>query len=592
MLPIRPKTLFILIALLICSCYGYAQKLSTIYAIQGTKDVSPMMGQQVTVEGIVTANFQNEKSFAGFFIQESIVKSHNNGSSGIFVYESRNQVTVGDLIRLIGKVSEHNGVTQITNVQSIKILKNKQQLPKSISIDLPLKDLNLEKLEGMRVSLSQPAFITDHYNYIRYGEFTVSSKLLMNPTNRAKPGKKVNQIKQQNTNDRLLIDDGKFTQFSNYQQIDSKSPIYIGARVQVEGIMHFAFDQYRIELSQAPQFSQTPYPKQNKPKAIAGDVKIASFNLKNYFITLDSGKANCGPKKNFECRGADSNTELKRQQDKLVKAINTANADIFALQELENNKDSLNSLVKALNQDRQKNPWHYIKTGVLGEDVIRVGLIYQKDKITPVGDYKVLNPNVMPDFEADKNRDVLLQTFKDLNNNKFNITVLHLKSKRCTDATGTNKDQKDGQGCYNASRVKVAQQIKDWMQQDPTGQKALSSIILGDFNSYLKEEPITTFEKNNFSNLTNKFLPSINWTSIFRGEVGSIDHILANKTATKAAKGLTQWHINTIGFGWFDYNQENLFRSKIKPKTYYDTSPFSSSDHDIVIAGFTFSDLD
>ena len=587
---IRNKNIFIVIVLIINYNNTAAQDLTTIEAIQGSKAISPMVGKQVTVEGIVTANFQDEKSFSGFFIQSRSTSKKRSASKGIFVYESRKRVYVGDLIKLSGEVSEHNNVTQIAKVKYIEVLRSKQKLPQAVAIELPLKGLNLENLEGMRVTLKQPSIITDHYNYIKYGEIVVSSQLLMTPTNSVKPGKQAKLKKKQNADDRLLIDDGNFNQFPNYTKINAQTPIQIGAKVQVEGIMHFAYDQYRIELSKPIEVFDSPFPKQSKPTAIDGNVKVASFNVRNYFTTLDNGNVICGPKINFECRGADSNKELKRQQDKLVNAINTANADIFALQELENNKSSLKTLVKALNNVKNSKTWQYIKTGTLGEDVIRVGLIYQKDKITPIGKYKILNPKVMPEFEADKNRDILLQTFNDSDGNKFNIAVLHLKSKRCSDAVEEDLDQKDGQGCYNASRVKVAQQISDWLAQDPTGQNAKPSIVIGDFNSYTKEDPITLLGENNYSNLASKFLSPTNWTSIFRGEVGSIDHVLANKTASKAAQGFTQWHINTLVTGWFDYNLENLFKSKSKPKDYYNSSPFASSDHDMVIAGFTFSD--
>lgn len=596
----RLLTIIILIALITNNNSLSAEKLTTISAIQGSNNTSPLLGKQVNIEGIVTADFQDDKSFAGFFIQSKSNKNKQSSSSGIFVYESHKKVTVGDLIRVTGKVLEHHGATQIADVQSITVLKEKQKLPKVVVIELPLKGFNLESLEGMRVTLgptlssksNKGAIITDHYNYIKYGELTVSSQLLISPTNSVTPGAQVKLKQKQNTDDKLLIDDGSFSQFPHYSQINNETPVHIGAKVQVIGIMHYAFNKYRIEITEPIKFLEPPYPKQSKPAAIAGKVKIASFNLRNYFTTLDNGKVICGPNQNFDCRGADSDDEFIRQQSKLVRAINTADADVFALEELENNKDSIKTLVSALNKDANKDKWSFIKTGTLGEDVIRVGLIYQTKTITPIGQHKILNPKVMQEFEADKNRDVLLQTFKDSDNNLFNVAVLHLKSKRCSDAIGADKDQNDGQGCYNASRVKVAQQISDWLAQDPTGQKAQSTIVTGDFNSYLKEDPITLFEKNGYSNLTNDFLTSENWTSIFRGEIGSIDHILVNIQAKKAAQGMTQWHLNSIVQGWFDYNLEALGKSKDKPKNYYQASPFASSDHDMVIAGFTFSDDD
>jgi len=598
----RLLCLIVITSLLINSQCVSAQKLTTIGAIQGTNETSPLVDTQVQLEGVVTADFQDEKSFAGFFMQTNSNKSKNakgnnaqnkiHQSSGIFVYESLTQVNVGDLIRVTGEVSEHHGVTQIAGVKAIEIIEQKQKLPPAVTVKLPLRGYNLEKLEGMRVTLKQPAIITDHYNYIKYGEFVVSSQILITPTNSVSQGPKVKQTQKQNADNKLLIDDGNFNQFAHYDKIDSKTQVHIGAKVQLVGIMHYAFDKYRIELTEPVKFLDSPLPRLAKPTPVAGEIKIASFNVRNYFTSIDNGKENCGPKQNFGCRGADSDDEFIRQQDKLVSAIRTADADIYAIQELENNNDSIKTLVTALNKDAKNNTWHYIDSGVLGEDVIKVGLIYQTKQVSPVGEYKVLNPKVMADFEADKNRDVLLQTFKDSNNNLFNVAVLHLKSKRCTDALGSDMDQKDGQGCYNASRVKVAEQISDWLKQDPTGHKAPPTLVVGDFNAYLKEDPISTFAKNGFGNLATDLLPAKNWTSIFRGEVGSIDHILANESARKAAQGMTQWHINSIQMGWFDYNLENLTDSKAKPENYYQLSPFASSDHDIVIAGFTFTDQD
>ena len=586
------RPIFLIILCTICNI-SYAKNLTSIDKIQGSKNTSPLIGKRVTIEGIVTADFQSDKSFAGFFVQalqkNEFITSRKSASQGIFVYESQRNVEMGDLVKLSGIVSEHNGVTQISKVKDLRTLKHNHKLPKPYAISLPLKGLDLEKLEGMRVTLDKPAVISDHYNYIKYGEITVSSKLLINPTNSVTPGPQAGFKKERNKNNRLLIDDGSFNKFPNYQDINTQSPVRIGAKVQIVGVMHYAFDSYRVEITEPIKFLKSDFPKQNKPTKIPGHVKIASFNLKNYFTTLDNGKEICGPLKNFGCRGADNKKEFVRQQAKLVNAINTADADIFALQELENNLDSIESLVTALNKDTNKKTWHFIKTGTLGEDVIRVGLIYKTKSISPVGKYKILDPRVNPEFEADKNRDVLLQTFKDSKNHLFNVAVLHLKSKRCTDAVGEDLDQNDGQGCYNASRVKVAQQISDWLDKNPTEQKVESTIIVGDFNAYLKEFPLLTFSNNGYHNLSFKFTDIENWTSIFRGEVGTIDHILVNERANKAAKGMTQWHINTTVSSWFDYNTEDLDKEKPKPRNFYDTSPFASSDHDMVIAGFDFS---
>ncbi|GMA36728.1 hypothetical protein [Demequina litorisediminis] len=49
---------------------------------------------------------------------------------------------------------------------------------------------------------------------------------------------------------------------------------------------------------------------------VGGDIKVAAFNVLNYFLTTDSGTV-CGPEGfKQECRGADSAEELDRQTTK------------------------------------------------------------------------------------------------------------------------------------------------------------------------------------------------------------------------------------------------------------------------------------
>ena len=104
---------------------------------------------------------------------------------------------------------------------------------------------------------------------------------------------------------------------------------------------------------------------------MGGDVKLATFNVLNYFPTtgvefVSSSLGTCSyytdragdPVTNNSCnpngpRGAANDVNLVRQRDKIVAAINTADADIVSLEELENSvkfgKDrdfAINALVK------------------------------------------------------------------------------------------------------------------------------------------------------------------------------------------------------------------------------------------------------
>ena len=127
-----------------------------------------------------------------------------------------------------------------------------------------------------------------------------------------------------------------------------------------------------------------------------------------------------------------------------------------------------------------------------------------------------------------------------------------------------------------------------WLKSNPTKDKSKAQIIIGDFNSYQKEDPIQILARGGFENLAEDYLATDNWSTSFRGTLGAIDHILVNPSARQSVQGFTQWHINSTHNELFDYNLEKLDKTLKKPDDFYQNSPFSSSDHDWVMAGFDF----
>ena len=95
----------------------------------------------------------------------------------------------------------------------------------------------------------------------------------------------------------------------------------------VTGIMDYAFGSYRIQPTQGADY-QADNPRSLAPAGIAGNLKVASFNVLNYFTTIDAGTPVCGPAADQDCRGADNIEELNRQRDKIVSALTAINADV------------------------------------------------------------------------------------------------------------------------------------------------------------------------------------------------------------------------------------------------------------------------
>ena len=576
------------------------QKQTTaISAIQSESASSPLVGQTVWVKGIVTADFRGKKRLSGYFIQSTESDQNPQTSEGVFVHENNLQlpIKIGDLVVLEGQVKEQYGVTQLSRAKKTQVCSSNNPLPKPVSISLPLNGFDLENVEGMYVTLAKPYVISDVYPFVQLGELVVSSKLLMNPTSLYRPGAAVDQLVQTNQKDRLIIDDGSLKKFiqpigkgtDGKQTLSAKNQIQLGQTLHTSGVMHYAFGQYKLQATTVNKLGKPLGSSQLKPEQTGGKIKIASFNVENFFTTLDNGSEICGPLKNFGCRGADNEIEFKRQLAKLVKVINTADASVVGLQELENNENqSIQALVDGLNHSAGTRKWAFIDTGLLGDDAIKVALIYQVSQLKPQGDFALLNRAANPDFLENKNRIIVAQTFNDFEGNAFNIATVHFKSKSCRDATGIYLDQKDGQGCYNPTRVQVAQQLAQWLQSDPTNQQAEATFIVGDFNSYQQEDPMESLKSAGFYNVAEKYLPEENWTTSYRGTVGSLDYILANKAAKTLTTGLTQWHINSVVMEQFGYNVEPFSENFSKPASFYLEDPYASSDHDVVIAGFEF----
>lgn len=272
-----------------------------------------------------------------------------------------------------------------------------------------------------------------------------------------------------------------------------------------------------------------------------GDIKVGDFNLENYFTTLGS-------------RGAQTAFEFERQQDKLVSALLGLNADVLGIEEVENNgygpNSAIASLVNALNAVAGAGTYAYINPGVsqLGTDAIAVGLLYKPSKVSPVGNAAILDTGI---FNPSINRPSLAQTFIGLpNTEQFTVNVNHFKSKGGTaTAAGScsasdNADQGDGQAGFNCTRTLQASELTQWLGTNPTNSNTSHQIILGDLNSYAKEDPITKIEFAGYTNLDQLFGGADTYSYLFGGQSGTLDYAFSSPSLNPYVTGASPWHIN------------------------------------------------
>jgi predicted extracellular nuclease len=166
--------------------------------------------------------------------------------------------------------------------------------------------------------------------------------------------------------------------------------------------------------------------------------------------------------------------------------------------------------------------------------------------------------------------------------------VNHLKSKGSGCGAG---DDDPVQGNCNLTRTLAAQVLGDWLATDPTGSDDPDHLIIGDLNSYDKEDPIdaliagsddTAGTGDDFSDLLRQFQGEQAYTYLFDGQLGYLDYALANQSLLRQMTGATAWHINADEPDIIDY--DTTFKRDAQDALYA-PDQYRSSDHDAVIVG-------
>ncbi|BAN03766.1 ExeM/NucH family extracellular endonuclease [Ilumatobacter coccineus] len=588
--------------------------ITLISTIQGAGSVSPMVGDTVVVEAVVTAILTDLNRV---IIQEEVADDDGNllTSEGIAVFGGTlpDGLTVGTTVRVEGTVSEYetssNGVdSSLTEIAPSAIVACDDPAiaidPTVVTLPLPNADA-LEAVESMLVTLPQDLVISEYFNYDRFGEVVVSSERLLTPTAEFEPGPDATAATAANELDRLTIDDGRGNQNpdpaihpGNGGVFDLNNLFRGGDTITgATGIIEDTFGLFRLQPTTYGTFTEQN-PRTAAPDDVGGDITVASFNVLNYFTTLDDGTNDiCGPAQNLECRGADEAEELVRQRDKIVAAITAIDADVVGLIEIENNvnDDAVIDLVDSLNAVNGAGTYDAIDTGTIGDDAIKVAFIYQPAAVTPVGDYALLDGSVDPRFIDSKNRPVLAQTFSDADGGMVTVAVNHLKSKGSSCVDVGDPDATDGSGNCNGVRTEAAEALVDWLATDPTGSGDPDVLVIGDLNSYDKETPIdaiiagaddTAGTADDYADLLAQFQGEDAYTYVFDGQFGYLDHALANTSLLGQVTGTTAWHINADEPDLIDYD---ISFKKDAQDAIYAPDPYRSSDHDPVIVGL---DLD
>jgi predicted extracellular nuclease len=601
-----------------------------INAVQGPGDTSPVPGDIVTIEGVVVGDYQGdgENQLGGFNIQEEAADQDGDAatSEGIFVFAPfAVDVNIGDVVEVTGTVDEFGGMTEITDVTDVAVTGSAPDEVTAVEVSLPVSDpSDFEPFEGMLVTFPQDLFISEFFNFDRFGEIVLTTERQFQGTQVAEPGAAANAVAAANALARITLDDTRTAQNPETVTHPDGQPFTLehtfrGGDVlqDVTGTIHFGFGLYRIQPVYFDQVDgvdgpvviyTNDNPRPTSPDPVGGDVRVASFNVLNFFTHLDDGVNDiCGPTGNLECRGADTEEELERQLDKLVAGILALDADIVGIQEIENDiletdgdraHDAVLTLVEELNAADRGGTWSWVGEADHYNDYpVRNDIIYRRSRVTPVGDPLALEDAAFDSTRPDLpfptrieplGRPPLAQTFRPHGpgaSTPFTVVVNHFKSKGSSCETIGDPDVGDGQGNCNLTRVAQSEALLGFVD-DLSAQSPGGVLVIGDLNSHAMEDPITTLEANGLTDLVEEFVGPDAYSFVFDGQLAYLDTALANETLLARVTGTTIFHINADEPDILDY--DTSFKSDTQAAL-YEPLPYRVSDHDPVIIGLEFS---
>ena len=541
-----------------------------IYDIQGSSsDGAFADGTPVLTEGVVTGVFDG---YGGYNIQDAAGDGDAATSDGIFVSADTTGVTVGNTVRLVGRTMELFGLTEITGVEDFLDCGAGPAIAPT-AVDLPMADR--EPVEGMLVTLADSMVVTDAYNIGNFGEVWLAADTVVpQPTNVYSVGDPALQaLADENMARSIILDDGSTSTPAEVPYLPAGGTLRLGDSAStVTGVMHYSFGVFRINPTVEVTFT-ADNPRPATAPAVGGDVRIATFNVLNYWTTLGG-------------RGASTAEQLAEQTDGVVSAIMGLNADVIGLEEMENDltHTPITTLVDALNAAEGSTVWAWVgPVSDYNDYPIRNEIIYRIGAVDPIGDPVTVVDGAFDDTapggSSQLGRPPVAQTFS-ADGETFTVMANHFKSKSCTAASGDDDDMSDGQACYNARRVLQAERVLQFVDELQTASGDMDVIVLGDLNAYMAEDPILTLE----TGLTNIFAEMVDspYTYNFFAASsapwigrGSLDHVLVTPEMAHKVTDVAAWQINGDEPNMLGWNT---------PATSAD-GPFRSSDHDPVVMG-------
>lgn len=512
-----------------------------VWAIQGSGDRSPYVGQEVTTVGAVTAVFPE---LGGFWLQTVTPDDDPSTSEAIFVLTADladlNGVT--SLVQASGRVRELSGQTTL-DAQAVTILPGNEEAGIApIIYDPPADPLAAlqynESLEGMLVWVAEPAIAIAPTT--QYGEYALVYEKWGIDT--------VRRTELPESGFIIFVDDGASSTHADQSTLPygvAKGDVV----VDVIGPLAYTFGNYKIEPLNKPMIMPTgaERPLPTLPEATANQITIATFNVDNLFDT-----AFPHPDSPPRPSAADYALKLNKVADAIVRM---GAPTILGLQEVENE-----GVLETLATLDVLAPYQYQAILVEGEDSrgIDVGYLVRGDRVTVEGFANYPEPSGLTA------RPPLMMTVTvSVASGEERLYVLNNHFLALSAGEEATEPTRTAQAAWNVTLM-----ARIW-QQDPSAQ----FVVLGDLNSFYQTPPLDTLQGAGLRHVF-EFLPRLArpYTYIFEGGTQTLDHILLSPGVYEQVTAVTTLPINA------DY----------PPPQPGDATARRVSDHDPLIVTLTY----
>ncbi len=285
---------------------------AAIYTIQGRGASSPLAGQNVVTSGVVTRVNNN-----GFFIQDLTGDNDPATSDGIFVFTGHTNypaAAVGNLVQVTATVIKFtvstttrmvarpvtHAVTELRKVSTVTQIGSGYTITPTV-VTLPAAvGGDLKRFEGMLVTLTGPFTVNQNFYQARSGQLTLAAGgRLETPTNRYRPGSAAAvALADADARRRIVLDDGSSVQNPDpIPYLDAAGLPRAGYTTgALTGVIDYGLAtsrsagsaDYKIHPTVAPVFMPGNR-RTAAPAPVGGNVRIASFNVLNYFTAYTDG---------------------------------------------------------------------------------------------------------------------------------------------------------------------------------------------------------------------------------------------------------------------------------------------------------------